>query len=319
MNFVAIDFETANESRDSACAIGLTEVRDGVILEPVYHLIRPPELRFTHWTTRCHGLTSKDVIDAPSLGELWPELSPLIENRFLVAHNAAFDLSVLRHSLHSALIPAPSVSYLCSLQLARMAWPQLASHSLSFLATVHGVDLQHHHAGSDSRAAAEILLRIKEATDADSLLSLSEAFGVSIGEVYSNHDWAPSSSPGLGRDNRAIEVTLPAGYDVSGHPFNDKTIVFTGALTMFSRNEAHRVVELFGGTPSNSVSKRTNYLVAGAQDLSRLAAGTAESTKLRKARELREQGAEIQIIADTDFMELVFAPSNATREAGKDE
>ena len=88
---------------------------------------------------------------------------------------------------------------------------------------------------------------------------------------------------------------------------------------MFSRNEAHRVVELFGGTSSNSVSKRTNYLVAGAQDLSRLAAGTAESTKLRKARELREQGAEIQIIADTDFMELVFAPSNATREAGKDE
>ena len=204
------------------------------------------------------------------------------------------------------------MSWLCSLQLARMAWPQLASHSLSFLATVHGVDLQHHHAGSDSRAAAEILLRIKEATGADSLLSLSEAFGVSIGEVYSNHDWAPSSSPGLGRDNRAIEVTLPAGYDVSGQPFNDKTIVFTGALTMFSRNEAHRVIELFGGNPSNSVSKSTDYLVAGAQDRSRLAAGTAESTKLRKARELREHGAEIQIIADTDFMELVFAPDKAT-------
>lgn len=314
MNFVAIDFETANESRDSACALGLTEVRDGVMLEPIYHLIRPPELRFTPWTTRRHGLTVKDVIDAPTLSELWPDLMPLIDGRLLIAHNASFDLSVLRLSLYAAAIRTPQLNYLCSLRLARMAWPHLASHSLGFLAALHGLELKHHHAGSDSRAAASLVLLIAEAYKSDSLLSLSESFGVSVGEVYSNHAWTPSSSPSLRRDNQAIEVTLPDGYDISNHPFHNRRVVFTGTLTMFTRHEAHRVVELFGGKHSESVSKKTDYLVTGVQDLSRLVSGSNESSKLRRARELREDGANIRIITDTDFMELVFAPSDSARE-----
>jgi DNA polymerase-3 subunit epsilon len=319
VNFVAIDFETANESRDSACAIGLTEVRDGAVLEPVYHVIRPPELRFSRWATQCHGLTAEDVAGAPSLSELWPTVLPLIENRLLVAHNAAFDMSVLRHSLHTALIPVPQLSYLCTLRLARMAWPHLASHSLGFLAAVHGLELEHHHAGSDSRAAASLLLRIKEANHADCLHSLSESLGVSIGKLSSTGSWTPSTSPSLRKDKQTVEVTLPNGYDVTRHPFNHKNVVFTGNLTMFSRSEAHAAVALFGGHPRGAVSKKTDYLVAGVQDLSRLATGTNESTKLRAARELREQGADIRVITDADFMELVFTPDNSLPEADSDD
>lgn len=319
MNFVAIDFETANESRDSACAIGLTEVRDGEVLEPVYHVIRPPELRFSRWTTQCHGLTAQDVVAAPSLGEIWPTLLPLIENRLVVAHNAAFDMSVLRHSLHTALLPIPQLSYLCTLRLARMAWPHLASHSLAFLAVVHGLELEHHHAGSDSHAAASLLLRIKEANHADCLLSLSESLGVSIGKIFSSASWTPSTSPSLRKDKQTVEVTLPDGYDATQHPFHKKNVVFTGTLTMFSRSEAHAAVALFGGHPRGSVSKKTDYLVAGAQDLSRLATGTDESTKLRAAREFRKQGADIRVITDADFMELVFTPDNPLPEADSDD
>jgi DNA polymerase III subunit epsilon len=98
MDFVAIDFETANEKRSSACAIGLTTVREGQIVDSFSRLIRPPELRFSFWNSKVHGLTENDVKDSPTFDELWPELLPLLENQIVVAHNASFDISVLRHS-----------------------------------------------------------------------------------------------------------------------------------------------------------------------------------------------------------------------------
>ncbi|MTL83710.1 DNA polymerase III subunit epsilon, partial [Turicibacter sanguinis] len=43
MNFIAIDFETANEKRDSACSIGLTVVKNNQIIEQKYYLIKQNE------------------------------------------------------------------------------------------------------------------------------------------------------------------------------------------------------------------------------------------------------------------------------------
>ena len=83
---------------------------------------------------------------------------------------------------------------------------------------------------------------------------------------------------------------------------------------MFQRDEAHRVVELFGGQPKTTVSKKTNFLVAGVQDLRQLASGANESSKLRKARELRDKGIDIRIITDTDFTELVFSPGDTVQK-----
>ncbi len=87
MDFVAIDFETANEYRDSACAIGLTRVRSGAVEETTYHLIRPAELRFADMNTYIHGITADMVADCPTLRDLWPELQGFIEDSLLVAHN----------------------------------------------------------------------------------------------------------------------------------------------------------------------------------------------------------------------------------------
>ena len=66
-NFAAIDFETANYSRDSACAIGVAFVRDGCVVDVQRHLIRPPTREFCF--TYLHGLTWKDVRKAPTFGQ----------------------------------------------------------------------------------------------------------------------------------------------------------------------------------------------------------------------------------------------------------
>ena len=183
MDFVAIDFETANEKRDSACAIGLTEVKNGRVKNPIYHLIRPTEMRFSPWNTQVHGISAHDVVKASSLKQLWPSIRHLIENRLIVAHNASFDLSVLKHSFLAESIPVPELDYLCTLKLSRRAWPDLGSYSLGILAQIHGIKLKHHHAGSDSKACAELLLLAAKAHAVACPLELATLLAVKTGTL----------------------------------------------------------------------------------------------------------------------------------------
>jgi DNA polymerase III subunit epsilon len=67
MDFVALDFETANENRDSACALGLVVVENNEIVKKDYWLIRPKELYFNPFNISIHGITPDDVKDKQGL------------------------------------------------------------------------------------------------------------------------------------------------------------------------------------------------------------------------------------------------------------
>ncbi len=69
-----------------------------------------------------------------------------------------------------------------------------------------------------------------------------------------------------------------------------KTIVFTGALTQFSRNEAKAMAEANGGRASGSVSKKTDFLVAG----------PGAGSKLKKAEDLC-----IPVLSEAEFLEMI--------------
>lgn len=92
MDFITIDFETANFQRNSACEIGLTFVKDNQITETKSWLIRPKINHFEPMNVSIHGITAADVWEQPRFDELWKsELKGLLENQFLIAHNASFD------------------------------------------------------------------------------------------------------------------------------------------------------------------------------------------------------------------------------------
>lgn len=76
--FLAIDFETANRSRNSACAIGLAAGQAGKIVAARSFLIRPPTPRFEF--SGIHGIRWSDVCNAPTFGGLWPTLLDWIDN-----------------------------------------------------------------------------------------------------------------------------------------------------------------------------------------------------------------------------------------------
>ena len=155
-SFVAIDFETANRSPSSACAIGLVQVEHGLITRREIRLIRPPTSRFAH--TQIHGIDWQRVTDARPFEDVWSDLEPVVACApFLVAHNAGFDLAVLHDCCRRARILSPPVPVRCSMQLARETWgihPATLPNVCSFL----GISLEHHDPLSDAEACARIVL-----------------------------------------------------------------------------------------------------------------------------------------------------------------
>ena len=159
--FTAIDFETADYGRDSACAIGAVFVRDAEIVRRFRQLIRPPrpDFAFTH----IHGITWQDVHDSPSFAELWPLLRGFVEDSdFLVAHNAAFDRGVLAACCRGAGIAMPRRRFACTVKAARATW-SLPSARLPVVCAHLGIPLRHHDPLSDAEACATIAIRAMEA------------------------------------------------------------------------------------------------------------------------------------------------------------
>jgi DNA polymerase-3 subunit epsilon len=154
--FVALDFETADYPRDSACALGLVRVENHRIVRRTYHLIRPPRRRFSF--TYLHGITWEDVAHQPTFAELWPSLTPMwADVDFLAAHNASFDRSVLNRCCETAGLTPPALPFQCTVRLARQTW-NIFPTKLNNVCDHLGITLKHHFAASDAEACALIVI-----------------------------------------------------------------------------------------------------------------------------------------------------------------
>jgi DNA polymerase III subunit epsilon len=172
-SFLAIDFETADTQPDSACSVGLVRVENGLIVQEVMKLIRPPreKVMFTY----IHGLTWEHVCDAPSFGEIWPEVAPLFQGvDYLIAHNASFDRRVLEACCASHGIEAPTLSFKCTVQIARKALG-IYPTKLSDVCRTLEIDLNHHEALSDARACAKIMIQAMAYESSEQGLSAVES------------------------------------------------------------------------------------------------------------------------------------------------
>ena len=176
MNVVAIDFETANYRRNSACAVGLAVVRGGKVAETFASLIRPPELDFVPEFIETHGITPEQVADAPTFADVWPGLVRLIGDGPLASHNSQFDMGVLRECLDTNGITRPAVACLCTLRLARQVLPRLANHRLDTLAAHFDIPLDHHNAASDAVACAHLGVRLASLAEPGTIQRLMRPF-----------------------------------------------------------------------------------------------------------------------------------------------
>ena len=119
MDCIAIDFETANAARSSPCSVGVVVIKGGEVADTFYRLIKPEGNDFDYFNISIHGITPEDVENEPEFPGIWEELKPLLESGLVIAHNASFDMSVLRHTLELYGLPFPDINYTCSRIIAK--------------------------------------------------------------------------------------------------------------------------------------------------------------------------------------------------------
>ena len=305
LSFCAIDFETANSFRGSPCAVGLVKVVDGRVVDTRRLLMRPPEGydEFDPFNIELHGITPAMVRREPRFADRLPEILAFAEGLPLVAHNAAFDMGVIRDACAVSDLPCPATSYACTLVFSRMTW-SLLSYSLPWVAEAAGVSFDHHHdPEADARAAASILLAIAHHYGATTLEEIAAATHAWLGTMTADDRGRGSAVNPNGSGRGDVPAVNPnASPD---HPFYAREIVFTGELGSMTRAMAWDRVAEVGGQPAPAVTKHTSVLVVGYQNAAMFRPGEVLSAKARKARDLRERGQEIELMPEVDFLRLL--------------
>lgn len=318
IEFTAIDFETANGFRGSPCAVGLTKVRDGRVVDEAHWLMRPPA-GHDHFDSRnvsIHGITADQVASAPRFGDLFPEIGGFIGGDVLVAHNAAFDLGVIRSALEVSELAGPGWDYACTVMLSRRSY-SLASYSLPFVAEAAGVPLLNHHdAVEDARACAGILVDIARRSGASTVEDLvaSHQLALSRADPY---------EPGVHELSKATRTALEkgpagawAGWPEEGdnpapdpmadanHPLYGQTVVFTGNLGI-SRPQAKERAARAGAQPASAVTRRTTVLVVGDGFVASDLRNGRVTGKARRVLELHERGQQIEVLSEAEFLQMI--------------
>ena len=247
----------------------------------------------------------------PRFGELFPEIGAFIGGDILAAHNAAFDLGVIRSGLEVSDLPGPAYDYVCTVMLSRRCY-SLVSNSLPFAAEEAGVPLVNHHdAAEDARACAGILIDIAARNQANSIAELYLSLGLALPQQPAFHPARDVlSKPSLGARGpgrhcrpHALSVSgwpeeganpQPNPDAEPGNPLFGQTVVFTGQLAMPRPEAKVRSAEI-GARPESRVTARTSVLVVG----DGFVAGDLRSGRLtgkaRRVLELHDRGQPIEV------------------------
>lgn len=278
--FFAIDVETANADMASICQIGLVRYDGHQEVFARSWLIDPRD-SFWPYNIALHGITPEMVAGSPVFSEVAPELSAIVSGQVLVSHTHFDRISTYQACALCELDHWPC-TWLDSARVVRRTWPDFArtGYGLKKIAKHLGIDFRHHDALEDARAAAQVLLRACEMQGL-TITDWLERVGQPID---------PSHSGPIRREGN--EEGSLAG----------ERVVFTGSLAI-PRRQAADMAAALGAAVDSGVTKKTTIVVVGDRDIAR--EGWAEkSAKHLRAEELCEQGYDIRIIGERDFLKL---------------
>ena len=274
--FVAIDVETANGNRHSICQVGMAMVaHDGRV--DTHGFFVDPDEPFHSFNSQLHGIDADTVRGSPRFAGALAPLRPFLERHALIQHSnfdkMAFDAACARGNL------APLTSaWSDSVRIARKAWPELrgqGGHGLGNLKKVLNLNFRHHDAVEDAWAAAQVVLLAEERT------------GQGFAELGAT---------------AATRARFPAKIGLPGNeqgPFFGQSVCFTGRLGL-DRMQAARLAAQAGFEVRTGVTKALTLLVVGDQD-----ADAAITTKQRRAQDLIAKGADMRILTETEFGDLL--------------
>lgn len=297
MKFLVYDVETAQKSdRGSICSVGWVLLDNDRIIDQGYSLINP-NCSFSNVNTSVHGLTAKDVKDAPCFGDYWNDvLCQLMTSSVVLAHNASFDMYATEQALYSAGIEDPGIDYIDTLHLFKIV-VNAESYKLSELTASIGYEYQAHNSLEDALALTHLLFRVRDLGGFDDLATMVIRASVPCENTQTNnyepHDIKPSRS----FKSHCRDVEMAASGVFSGLRF-----CITGDLPGYERADLERMILENGGKPMSAVSGKTDYLLVCEQvDIPY----DKMTGKHRQATDLISAGGKIKIINPDQFFAMI--------------
>ena len=292
--FVVLDLETTgiNPHKDKIIEIAAIKFVNFEPVKGIQSLVNP-RIPLPTAITNLTGITQNELDAAPSWSDIQDEVLDFIDGQLLVGHNLrCFDIRFINAAMGFEL-PNPILD---TLDYSRFVFPRLPSHKLSYLKTVLGINVENsHRALDDVKTTAALLTHCISA------------------EYNPDYPIIPDSPPikqNTPKPRKRYEtikltdiVPTCACTDFSS-PLCGKTVVFTGTLSI-PRKEAMQLAVNVGAKLKNNVSRKTDYLVVGQQDVA-IVGIDGKSNKEEAALEINSTGkGNIQIISEEDFIKLV--------------
>jgi DNA polymerase-3 subunit epsilon len=184
MRAIAIDFETANEQRGSPCSVGLAWIEDGTVVRVEERLIRPQEMRFSSFNIAIHGIRPEQVEDAAEFPEVMDEFADDLRDTLVIAHNASFDMSVIRATYARYDVACPTLDYACTLKMAQKTWSHLESHRLNHVSRHIGFSFKHHNAAEDAHACGEVALAVARQFKVTAMREVPARLDMTLGRIH---------------------------------------------------------------------------------------------------------------------------------------
>lgn len=297
--FVLIKTECCNPFLNSPCRIILQEVKDGELLPTREYLINPEDAVF-YFTIS--GLDKEVLSNEKTLKEIWPEVESVISQYpLLLSSSDGRDVNVLYNALTLRNVDFKEMTYVPAKTFCRRGIDSL-SYNFHWLLYQAGLeDVEDSDVTGIATQWSRLVCLAVESSEHNSLLEfcinnrIVEGY-LRPGDFYKSY-------------TKKRKRELPQVYDVEvvpdeNCPFYASNVVFTGKLEYCTRNEAQKMVLAIGGYIQKSVTKETDYLVVGEQDLA-VVGESGLSGKMKKADEYRVQGIPIEVITEKDFLEYM--------------
>ena len=312
--FIAIDYETANSNYLSACALGITFVERGVVLESLQTYIKPPEdfSSFDPFNISIHKIQPSQVKNAPSFDTVWDIIEKFHSknNVPFACHYSGFDIRVTEALLKYYKIDFQEIQFYDTFTIAKKMWPEFSNHKLNYLSDKFDIQLDHHNASSDAQACALIALKQIEVLEKKSLLEVAQNYGFKLGVLNSSGVKTMSDFKIYGGGHFGNKVDSSKGLKPTkelnmGGDLYGKRVVFTGELSTLTREVAIQRAVDNGAIVNSAVSGKTNFLVVGVRDLIDFNDGR-KTRKLQAAEKFSDEGHDISIIDEEDFLRLTI-------------
>lgn len=296
--YVCIDTETTGLNRDLDRIVEIAGVRveDGVITAKYSSFIKSP-VPISAQAQKVNGITDKMLKNAPAEDKVIREFLVFCGDLPFVGHNVLFDLDFLKNAVYRCgLFRHQTWKYYDTLQMAVTIMPDKAGLKLSDVATYfHIPQMVAHRALAD----AETTMQCYETMKRLIVPELAKQENTEEPQQTSLPQMRPVDSQAfLSQMKPTVSVINP------NNPIYGKRIALSGNLKQMDRMEAYQFIVNHGGIPSNSVTKKTAYLVIGDDDYFK-EHPNYKTTKMKKAEEWREKGETIIDIQEKDFFRMI--------------